>query len=210
MSRALSTPYSEVERKALRRLYPNASREQVLAALPGRSWDGIQHQARDLKLRRKHPGQRGKNGQWSDEHIAILTAHYATQGAAYVGNLVGRAPGTVTAQACKLKLNRVRPLPAPKQHSPVPKAKNTLRPMQVGAKLEAPAPTKRSPNTPNLNARVEARLRESHKKKAVSIIDQIKHLPADSEGRKVYAIAARNGGPAGTAAFLAWQKQQAA
>lgn len=160
---------------------------------------------------------------WSQQHLALLAKHYPLTGSKELVALLGRPAGAIVDKASLLgipytgKIGRpatVKPAPVSEStsvvHDPHPKAANTLKPMQVAVPVNAPMPTKRSPNTPNLNARIEARLRESRSKKADSVLDEVKALPANSEGRQVYALAARHGGQAATEAFRQWQQKHAA
>lgn len=47
-----SVSWSEKEDSTIRRLWPQASKEELLAALPIRSWTGLRHRASRLKVRR--------------------------------------------------------------------------------------------------------------------------------------------------------------
>ena len=47
-----SISWSKEEDTTIRRLWPRASKETILAALPARSWTGLRHRASRLKLRR--------------------------------------------------------------------------------------------------------------------------------------------------------------
>ncbi len=158
---------------------------------------------------------------WSPAHLALLAEHYPLTGAQLLLGLTGRKQGAINDKASKLGIAYIgkagRP-PLPKEpakrvraappHDPTPKAKNTLRPLHVAVPVEASAPVKRSPATPILNARIEARRRRQAEQDKGDILSRIKKLPANSEGRRVFSIAARTNGVVAKVAFLEWEATQ--
>jgi hypothetical protein len=202
-------PYTEAEKAALVRLWPRAVASQLAEALPGRTWNSMQHQAKVLKVRRTYRGDGTNKLTWSKEHQDLLRKYYPTHGRQYVADLVGRKPGAVASQAWQMGVPfnpakaRVAaanpPKPAPK---PVVVAPKPVVVLEIAVKT--------NPNTPLLNKSKAARRRAEKGGKGESISDQVRRLPADSVARRVFLLAGRNGGPAATAAFLEWKSQQAA
>lgn len=225
--------YTRAERAVLLASYATAPRAEILAACPNRTWKSLRQEARRLHLSRANPnlwtttelealrqsyptgGARAVKDLTGRSTSSIYDKAWELQlvHEGRTAQKLGRRTDRQAVKKAAAEAKAANPIPRPAkkvipQHSPVPKANNTLKPMQVGAKPTAPAPTKRSPHTPNLNAQIEARIRQGAKVKAASIVDEIKALPADSEGRQVYMRAARLGGPAATAAFVEWKQTQ--
>lgn len=61
--------WSDAEMVTLKRVYPTASKEDILKALLGRNWEGIQKKANKMKLKR---AVRGPGFSWTDEEEVIL------------------------------------------------------------------------------------------------------------------------------------------
>ena len=62
--------WTEEEEQILEKLYPSGEAEELLEALPDRSWQGIYHHARKLGMHRVSPG-RGPGGTRLDDIIAL-------------------------------------------------------------------------------------------------------------------------------------------
>ncbi len=60
-------PWTEAESSAIRALYPSASREDILRAIPERSWVAIEKKGRQLRIAR-----RARHGRWNDEDKNLL------------------------------------------------------------------------------------------------------------------------------------------
>lgn len=61
------------ENAILRRLFPRAARADLLAALPGRSWNSISKRAYRIGLRREVPEGRGEVHRWqADQDAAVM------------------------------------------------------------------------------------------------------------------------------------------
>jgi hypothetical protein len=200
--------YSPAEHEVLRQLYEYAPMQELLAALPGRSSKAIAKQARILGLNRHFH-------HWPPAHEAVLQAHYATQGAKYVADIIGKTPRQVVSKAAQMGISfRFTPKPPKPTKAPKVKLPKAPKPAKVVEEPILPVSTPNAPAaipTPLLDARRNAKMREqAARDKDFSITAALKALPPNSEGRRVYMLAARNGGQAGIQAFLSWQQQQAA
>jgi len=96
--------YSQEERALLGRLYPQASQAEILQAFSGRTWESICSAAHRFGVKRTLPANYSR--QWSAEHLELLRTHYPTQGAEYVGQLVGRKMRTVLSKAGEMGIRR--------------------------------------------------------------------------------------------------------
>jgi hypothetical protein len=77
--------WTDAENELLRAKYPDAvATQDLLPLFPGRNVQALRLQAARLLVKRTHAP-----GAWSAKHLAILTAYYPTQGAAYVAKRVG-------------------------------------------------------------------------------------------------------------------------
>ena len=175
--------YTPAEDAWLLAHYATAPRETVLAAIPGRLWTAIlQHAHKIGAARRSAFIPRMAVTSWHPANMALLRAHYPTQGPAVVAALTGLTPAAVRSQAHRCQVGYTgRPAPRP-----------------------APQPAvKRSLATPNLNGQKAARKRreEAPQRAAVITADAIRKLPYNHPGRMAYL---HNG----TAGWQQWQQQQ--
>lgn len=69
--------WTDKEHDLLRELYPRAPKEDVLAALPGRTWSGIKVKATHLKVKRHTDVVKAGTGErWTESEICVLEAIY--------------------------------------------------------------------------------------------------------------------------------------
>jgi hypothetical protein len=235
-----SNTYSAAEEAALRSLYPTATKAELLAAIPNRKWDDLRKSASRRKLQRPRvePSfiwegypleqlharyvQEGAMQLAVDLRLPVgaVRQKAAQQGLRHYSGLANRPPckkavRASEAAARQARLKKLHPgivTSRPKAEKPVkvkppqPVKEPTQKPLAVKG-----AAGSGTPGTPLLNARKDQRLREERKQaKSFSITAALQALPPDSEGRRVYTIAARQGGQAGITAFLDWKQQQAA
>lgn len=215
----MNPAYSDKECATVRKFWPSATRAELLAALPGRTWNSIQHQARRLYVRRLSRIHQGPyKSAWSPEHLELLRAHYPKEGSGYVADLVGRGTGAVTMMAKKLGIRRQWAGPMPRVAKPRPVRAVAVKVAKTPASKASKSalakqqpepvaiqPVKRSPVTPVLNARAEARRRaekeQQTKPKPFVTVDQLKAAPQPV--RWAYTCAANRGPAAATEAFHA-------
>ena len=102
--------WSEQEDALMRQHYPVGGLRAVAPFLPGRSSKAVHMRARFLEVR-SHLGP----GQWTDSEDAVLREHYTAQGAAYVGERIGRTvlsvrhrAGVLGVKADKARAGRCR------------------------------------------------------------------------------------------------------
>lgn len=218
MARPYSHPkvYSPAEIDLLKAIYVQSSQAELLAAFPGRSLASIRCQAGELRLLKiKNPLTK-----WTPEMDAVLREHYPLIGSEGVAKrlklpkqAVKRRAGHLQVYVRRMVRNAVSKTPRPTEHSFVPKSTKTLRPLLVGS---APEPVKRSPATPNLNARVEQRRRADKERdqlpKEFVRAEEIRKLSANHPARLAYTVAAHQGPAAATKAYheaMATYKQAA-
>jgi len=96
-------PWTPQEEEYLRRVYPtDEPLEEIAAALPEHSIQGILSRAGDLKLRRRSKGRR-----WTQEDQEYLKVHYlASEKLKAIAESLGRTKASILAQAHSLKLHR--------------------------------------------------------------------------------------------------------
>lgn len=195
--------YTEAERALLRQLYPRASKEDVLAALPSRSFKGISKQAQEMGIARHAI-------HWCPSEDAYMLAHYSTDGPAAVGAALDRPARQVISHAHKLHL-RFRKPAAPKP-APAPKRRKVRAAKPTAPKpfVEAPAPQAPKPasiKTPVLNAakaqRIAAEKLDKAKQVKLAIVPatEIAKLPYTHPARMAYTVNARHGGAAASQAY---------
>lgn len=94
-----NTPWNEREIAVLRELYADASREQILSLLPGRSYNTICRKASKLHIRRS------VEGEWSDRELEILIRDYPLRKARHLLPLLpGRSLASIYRKARELSL----------------------------------------------------------------------------------------------------------
>ena len=116
------------EHRILRCVYPRATVEQILAALPGLSWPQIINQANKRKIKRER-------GRWSREQLDLLALHYPTMGAR-CASLIGIYRSAVAKKASALGIAFIYP-PA---HPRPPRVKTAQRPEAPTAPKAPKAP----------------------------------------------------------------------
>ena len=164
--------YTAAERAALAALYHAGTKADIMAAVPGRSWNALQLQAAALGVVRQP-------GNWSEAELLILSTDYPSNGAKYVAALVGKDEEEVRRKAWQQHISR---LPATAEQRAQRAAKLLItrrnrylknlaeRPKQTVKLAPVPKPVvvkaepllavKRSAKTPVLNVAKEARRRK--------------------------------------------------
>lgn len=208
--------YSPAEHATLAAFYPSATRAEVLAALPGRSWHGITMVASANKIRR--------NTIWSAAEVALLLAEYPLHGAVAVGKMLGKTQLAVIRKAYNLGLKREHA--SPELRKALKSARAILRYNRLAAerpprpaRVRRPPPVKAPrlvvvkakpvllakprPMLPNLNAAKQTRKRtEKAATAAVEITaEQIRRLDYSHPGRIAYMLN-------GVAGWQQWQSEQ--
>jgi hypothetical protein len=101
-------PWTDGEANILRRLYPSSSIGDVMTALPGRSWHGIQNKARKLRLQRdrqRHPSRVYRH--WTvDEERRLKTEYENGTLINVIANDLDHSPYAIQIRVAKLKLKR--------------------------------------------------------------------------------------------------------
>ena len=95
----------------LKMLYPSSSREAIMAAFPGRTWQAISQRAEGLGMKRqwvRTASQRSRR--WTEAEKARLKELYATAEVGAIARELGRSPKTVTSTANAIGLSRPREL----------------------------------------------------------------------------------------------------
>jgi len=102
--------WKEDEDKLLKMLWPSSRPEAILAALPGRSWEGVGQRAFRLGVKRQRtPYLLGASKHWTDEEKAKLTELY--ESGLPIGDIsteLGRGQRAIVSKASILKLKRPR------------------------------------------------------------------------------------------------------
>ncbi len=135
-TRTTRATYTAQELAAITELFPRASMEVLLAALPGRNFKAIHRQARKLGLNRFAI-------HWPPADDAYLVAHYAQDGPAAVAQALGRTARQVISHAHKLGV-RFLPVSVPKAPKPPRPEKQAKapKPEKVLKAAKAPKPAK--------------------------------------------------------------------
>lgn len=213
---ALNPEYNDAELRTLHALFPTADKPQLLAALPGRNWSGIQSKAHGLGIAR--------NVIWPAAALAVLHQHYESRGAAFVGQLLGKHVESIHHKAAREGLRRCYTANrderrAARERERYARRKATARalaerpapprPRVVAVKPAPPAPApcpvavKRDPKLSNHTAQKKEVLR----RQAAAVVrvrvtaEFIRRLPANHPGRYAYSL----DGPAG---YERWRQQQ--
>lgn len=195
----ITAGWSAAENAALTRLYPTAYRAQVEAALPGRSWNAMGLRAAELNLKRRR--------YWNEARLAVLTAHYPTQGAAYVAQLLDCPVAKVTKQASLrgiVRQSATKPIPTPKRPravKPTPAPKPSPKPAPEPVAQHQPA---RLNNLINQKAQLKKK-KTAGAEREVSVA-YIKTLPIQHPERLQYSL----GGERAVLEYRAQQMGQAA
>lgn len=184
---AYHSRYSFTEKVYLRANYVTATREQLLAALPSRTWDGIQNQARRMNCNGRPCNRPPHNvSSWSPANIALLRKHYPTSGAPKIVELTGLSAGAVRCAAARFGICYVAQGPKPRPDRPARRVA-TEKPAKVVAPRPAapvkpvaakPVPllaVKRSAGTPNLNLQKESRKRAEKAGQKKGLAEAIAH-----------------------------------
>ena len=209
--------YTPAERAALVALYHASPKADILAALPGRSWNALHLQAAAMGLSRPL-------GTWSKDELLVLAAEYPRNGGKYVAALLGKDEEDVRRKAWQQRIGR---LPATAEQRAQRAAKLLVtrrnrylknlpeRPKQTvklapvvkpeAGKATPLLSTRRSAKTRNLNLQKEADRRKREAAKVVVSVtaDAIRKLPANHPGRYAYAMG-------GVRGWQQWQAKQAA
>lgn len=98
--------WTEEQDRILRRLWPAASREEMMAALPGREWRAIQSRAGNLKLSRKVREYPLHWKPWTAEDDARLAELYVKEPTNIVAAKLGRGLQSVNGRAWLLKIRK--------------------------------------------------------------------------------------------------------
>jgi len=98
------------EDNLLKMLWPSASKEAVLAALPDRSWKAVAERALRLGLNReREPYRQGASKHWTEEEKSKLTRLYeAGVPIPDIAAELRRGQRAIVGKASKLKLRRPR------------------------------------------------------------------------------------------------------
>lgn len=191
-------PYTAAENDYLRAHYATATRQQIEAAVPGRTWVAISNQAVRLKATgRPLVVPVKERTSWHPANVALLLALYPTGGADAVVAATGLTANAVRNKASRLRLAYVAQYPARAPRPYCPRA-----PKAVAAPKVAGPPVARAPrslplikaprvSTPNVNA---AMARKRLAEPVVSITAfEISKLKPDHEGRQQYSLYGRAG-----------------
>lgn len=110
-------PYTAEEDALLRKLFPIASRAEILTALPGHDWHHLQKAAERRGLKRE---RRKHNIKWDGRPVQVLRALYPLGGAKAVVDELGPAftLAAVRLAAVRLKVCYVGPILPPPSGSP--------------------------------------------------------------------------------------------
>jgi hypothetical protein len=216
--------YSEAEHALLVAHYPQASRADVLAALPGRTWCSIQGHAIRTQVRR----HAYRTKPWTAADVALLQARYATTPTAELAARLGRTAQAVKMCAVRLRLTAERR--GPRQQPPRPpraKAVKPTKPPKPTLVLKARAAAKPKPKpmapdpakgkalptpglqtnagTPNLNAAKAARkaAQQAAKRPVVVTAAELSKYDYAHPARQAYNRAAHLGGHVAQQAFHA-------
>lgn len=168
---------------------------------------------------------------WSERELAALREHYPTKGGPYLRTVLGRSQQAISDKASRLGIVYTGGVDKVELQAQRKAARAERRKMKEAARREklahrqpvgrprkpvvavVVAPVKRSPATPNLNARAEARRKaertQQAKPKPYVTADQLRKLPAAHPARLAYTRAAYHGPAAATEAFYAAMKQAA-
>jgi hypothetical protein len=92
-----NVPWSVQEETTLARLYPAAAKDDVLDALPERTWGQICNRACKLRVPRSAVT-------WSAAEEALMREHYPQMGGAKLGQQLGRSQRSVCGKAQSMKL----------------------------------------------------------------------------------------------------------
>ena len=209
--------YTPAERAALVALYSAAPKADIMAALPGRSWNALHLQAAAMGLSRPL-------GTWSKAELLVLAAEYPRNGGRYVAALLGkdeedvrrkawqqhvsRLPATaeqVAERATKLLATRRLRYLKNLAERPKQTVKLAPKPQPVVVKTAPLLAVKRSAKTPVLNVAKEARKRKevSQRRGLAEVIARYKTLEYGCDEHTAF----RDGGLLG---WQQWQAKQAA
>ncbi len=105
-------PWSETEIHTLKKLYPSSSFDDVIAALPGRSWHGIVNKAQRLHLQRDQKRRSAPTYRlWSAEDDMKLEIEYENgKSVAVIASNLGRSINAIQVRAAKMNLERDKSL----------------------------------------------------------------------------------------------------
>jgi hypothetical protein len=226
--------WTAAEQALFRDLYPRATKQEILAALPRRTWVGLGRYAYKLQVKRTCDGRLP----WTDAENEVLREHYNKLSRTDLALKLNRSWQSVKMAATRLGLSKPRALSRQekeerdaaarmarlqkieaKQKAKGRKAKQRAVPVVAKPKPKpapkpvviAPEPVKRSPATPILNARVEQRRladkQREQKPKPFVTADQIRSLSASHPARQAWTRAAYHGPQAATDAFYAAMQQ---
>lgn len=156
--------YTPAENDYLRAHYATATRPQILAAVPGRTWTNIVNQASKLGASGRPPvvPLRDRTS-WHPANVALLLALYPTGGAPAVVAATGLTANAVRSHAVRLGLRYVaqRPERAARPYRPRNTPKVAVVKMARAPRPMPPLPPVKPPraSTPNVNAAMAAKRR---------------------------------------------------
>lgn len=214
------TDWTAEEQAQVRALYPVASKTDILATFPTRTWVGIGRYCSKHKIERTC----GLHADWTEAEYEIVRQGYRRQSREELVAQLGRTWQAIKMAAVRLGLTKSQ-AEARKEREAKEAAARVARSEKQAAKRKpkkkatvaakpkpapkpavvAPEPVKRSPSTPILNARVEQRRladkQREQKPKPYVTAAEIKALGANHPARWAYTRAAHAGPAAATEAF---------
>lgn len=181
--------YTAADAAYLRAFYTIATQQQIMRAMPGRSWTNIGNKASRLGCSGRVKIMPVKHiSSWHETNLAILRTHYSTQGAAYVAELTGLTLHAVRAAASRNGIRYVAQGPrprAPRPYRPRTAPKVAAAPV---ARTPRPLPPVKAPRigTPVANANAARKRRDGP---IVSITAQeISRLSYSHPARMAYTM----------------------
>ena len=107
-TRKTDKPWTDGEANILRRLYRSSPIDDVMTALPGRSWHGIQNKARKLHLQRDRQRHSSRVYHYwtADEDSRLKTEYENGTRINVIANDLNHSPYAIQIRVAKLKLKR--------------------------------------------------------------------------------------------------------
>lgn len=202
----LRVPFTAAQNEYLIAHYATASKAEVLAMFPGRSWANIMKRGSRIGSTTNTARRAYAPKLWTAPADAYLRAHYPTAGARAVADHLGLTHQQAGARARYLGVSRLKSAKAPVEApAPVPRKPYAARAPRVAAPSYAPLlAVKRSALTPVLNVVKEARKRREQPRSGLA--EAIARHKTLAYGCKEHTAFLRDG----LAGWQQWKAQQAA